>query len=566
MDNNLPLYLLLNVGLLLLAATILTELKPLRLLLKQQNRSISNQLCLGSVFGLMSICCTYTGLNFLGAIVNTRVVCTVSAGLVAGPLAGLTAGAMSGLHRYLISPDGFTSLACGIGTFFFGIIGAAAHHRFPRFQHRNAALALLAVFAELCQCAIILMVARPFSAALELENAILLPKMLINSVGLVLFINLLERLNRVVTIELAEQQALALLIAQQCMPYLQKGLGNRQAVRSAADIIRTTLPEFQVIITDQNKVLAASGIELKDSSLPPLARDVIASQALQVQRNYFGFSRTFSLLAEWTAVAAPLIQSNQTIGTLILVVPMGTNRILDADIRTAESLSSFFSTMLELGDLENQIVLRQQAEFRALQSQINPHFLFNALNTISALCLSNPQRAREVILVLADYFRQTLSINEPFVTLEQELSNVNNYLYLTEARFENAIHVTQQLPDDLTKLRLPPLILQPIVENAVRHGGVAVDDRRVDIHIHQDAARAYIRVSDQGSGFPPSVVERLNDPNDPGYSGLFNVTKRLRSIYGSQCQFSIESSDQGASVSFSIPLIPPEMPPTPRKE
>ncbi|MEM5781072.1 MAG: histidine kinase, partial [Lawsonibacter sp.] len=148
-------------------------------------------------------------------------------------------------------------------------------------------------------------------------------------------------------------------------------------------------------------------------------------------------------------------------------------------------------------------------EFRALQSQINPHFLFNALNTISALCLTNPNRARESILVLASYFRQTLSINEPFVTLEQELSNVNNYLTLTEARFEGAIHITRELPDDLTALSLPPLILQPIVENAVRHGGTAVDERHVHIQIRQDQKHAFVQVSDRGRGFPSPVLEKL---------------------------------------------------------
>ena len=216
--------------------------------------------------------------------------------------------------------------------------------------------------------------------------------------------------------------------------------------------------------------------------------------------------------------------------------------------------------MLELGEAEHQIALRKQAEFRALQSQINPHFLFNALNTISGLCLTDPDRACKTILVLAAYFCQTLTINEPFVTLEQEVSNVDNYLMLTEARFEGELHVECSLPDDLTKLRLPPLILQPIVENAVRHGFVSVDDRRVDICIRQDDERAYIRVSDRGHGFPPEVLRKLEDPNDPTYTGLYNVRKRLRSIYGEQCVFTIDSSEHGSTVAFSIPLISPQMP------
>ncbi len=411
-QDNLLIYLLTNAGLLLLAATVLTELRPLRAILKQQDRSVPNQLLLGLLFGLLSIASTYTGLSFQGAIVNTRTISTLAAGLVGGPLTGISAGVISGLHRYFYHPGGFTSLACGLGTASFGVLGAVCHRWFAALTARRAlALVGLTVAAELIQCGIILVLARPFAEAAALEQAILLPKIAVNSLGLVIFNAVMDRMNRSLRIELLEQQ--------------------------------------------------------------------------------------------------------------------------------------------------HQVELRQQAELRALQSQINPHFLFNALNTISALCLTDPDRARETILVLANYFRQTLSINEPFVTLEQELENVDNYLFLTEARFENAIHVTRELPDDRKRLRLPPLILQPIVENAVRHGGVAVDDRRVHIGIRQDGERAYIQVSDQGRGFPPEVLKKLQDPNDPAYTGLFNVRKRLRSIYGDQCPFTIQSTPAGSTVAFSIPLTPP---------
>ena len=411
-QDNLPVYLLTNAGLLLVAATVLTEMRPLRAILKQQERPVPNQLLLGLVFGLLSIASTYTGLSFQGAIVNTRTISTLAAGLMCGPLTGVSAGVISGLHRYFYNPGGFTSLACGLGTLSFGVLGAVCHRWFSRLRTRRPLFLVgLTVAAELIQCVIILAVARPFADAVALEKAILIPKIAVNSLGLVVFSAVMDRMNR--------------------------------------------------------------------------------------------------------------------------------------------------SLLLEQLEAQRQVELRQQAELRALQSQINPHFLFNALNTISALCLTDPNRARETILVLANYFRQTLSINEPFVTLEQELANVDNYLFLTEARFEGAIHITRELPEDLTLLRLPPLILQPIVENAVRHGGVAVDDRRVHIQIRQDRERAYIQVSDQGKGFPAEVLAKLQDPDDPAYTGLFNVRKRLRSIYGDQCPFSIDSSPNGSTVAFSIPLTPP---------
>ena len=434
-------------------------------MIKRQERSVYNQLFLGLIFGLLSISCTYTGLSFEGAVVNTRVVSTIAAGLVGGPVSGVCAGLMSGVHRYLYNPAGFTSLACGIGTFGFGVIGALSYRWFSRRGRRTLDLILLTVGAELVQAALILLLSKPFSAALALEKAILLPKMLVNSIGLVAFMRILDRLNRDLTIELVEQRAVALLIAQECLPYLRKGIRDHESAQRAVNIVHEKLPHFQVAMTNRTQVLAASGCDLSATPLPTAAREAMAQQETVVMEVAKG-QRSAML-------AAPLVTDEQVIGSLLLITPTGPNLVLDADVKTLESLAQFFSVMLELGETEHQIALRKQAEFRALQSQINPHFLFNALNTISALCMTDPDRA--CILILANYFRQTLTINEPFVPLEQEIANVDNYLMLTEARFEGALHIECELPDDLRALRLPPLILQPIVENAVRHGFVAVE-------------------------------------------------------------------------------------------
>jgi two-component system sensor histidine kinase LytS len=415
----------------------------------------------------------------------------------------------------------------------------------------------LVLLSEGVQCILILLLSKPFSAAVELEEAILLPKLLINSLGLVMFMNILGRLNRSLTIELVEQRYVALVIAQECLPYLRQGMNDRTAMCKAVDTVREALPDFYVVMTNQEQVLATSGIDLAGGPLPGPAKQAMTENKVVVIQNYSGADFN-QVLSSRAAVAAPLVWDERVVGALMLIVPQGPNLILEADMRTADGLAQMFSSMLELGELQHQVELRQQAELRALQSQINPHFLFNALNTISGLCLTNPNRAREIILNLAGYFRQTLSINEPFVTLEQEVSNVNNYLAITMARFENAVHVTWELPENQQALHLPPLILQPLVENAVRHGGTTVDNRWIHIQVTQNARRAYIRVSDKGHGFPPEVLKKLEDPNDPSYSGLFNVRKRLHSIYASQCVFSVESSEQGSTVAFSIPLTAPQ--------
>lgn len=206
-QDNLLIYLLANAGLLLVAATVLTELRPLRAIMKRQDRSVPNQLLLGLLFGLLSIASTYTGLSFQGAIVNTRTISTLAAGLVGGPLTGVSAGALSGLHRFFYDPGGFTSLACGLGTFSFGVLGAVYYRWFSGLKApRHLALVGLTVAAELIQCVIILAVARPFAEAVALEKAILIPKIVVNSLGLVIFSAVMDRMNRSLRIELLEQQ------------------------------------------------------------------------------------------------------------------------------------------------------------------------------------------------------------------------------------------------------------------------------------------------------------------------------------------------------------------------
>ena len=557
-SDNLLVSLLLNVSFVLLLATVLTEIRPLRVIYKQSRRPLGKQLVLGVLFALSSISCTYTGLQMLGAVVNTRVVSTLVAGLVGGPLAGLIAGLASGIHRYFFDTNGFTSLACGIGTFLFGVVGALLQGPYLKLRPRSRVpfLVVAATACELIQCGVLFLVARPFAAVLLLEKAILLPKIVVNSLGVVLFVSVLDRLNRDLTIELAEQQSIALFIAQECLPHLRDGMQNVEGLSQAADIIRRTMPNVQVAITDRERCLAVSGLPMAGVSLPPAARQAVEEGRLMVQENGRGWE-SCGIAEDRAVIAAPLTRDSYVIGTLILVVPLGRNLILDADVRTAEGLSQLFSTMLELGSAQQQIHLRQQAEFRALQSQINPHFLYNALNTISALCRTDPDRARELILVLADYFRQTLSVNRTMVTLEEELSNVKNYLTLAQARFEGDIHVSMVLPEDRTACLLPPLLLQPLVENAVRHGRTAVDQRYVRLEVRQERDRIHVLVSDRGHGFPEQVLRDLNDPDNQTFSGLFNVRKRLRAIYGTQCQFQITSTPAGSSVSFSIPLRPP---------
>ena len=344
---------------------------------------------------------------------------------------------------------------------------------------------------------------------------------------------------------------MALFVADKCLPYLRNGLADKDSVRTAAELICSSTSYRQVAITDVTSVIAAAGGA--SHGMPEIARRCMNEQRTTAQLLPDEPEKPNGRIA----LASPLMQNGQPIGSIVLFEEQSRAAIAEADMRFLKALAGLFSTMLELSDLNRQIELRRMAEIRALQSQINPHFLYNALNTISSLCRTDPDQARNLILVLANYFRQTLSINEDFVPLANELSNVENYLVLARARFENAIHCETKLPDEIENCFLPPLLIQPLVENAVRHGATQVHDRRIHIVIEKTGEKMRFSIRDEGHGFPQEVLDALKDTSDTHYSGLFNVHRRLVSIYGPDSGLRINSSPQGSEVSFVIPAVPP---------
>ena len=201
--------------------------------------------------------------------------------------------------------------------------------------------------------------------------------------------------------------------------------------------------------------------------------------------------------------------------------------------------------------MDYQKQLRRKAEFKALQSQVNPHFLYNALNTISCVCRESPDRARELILTLANYYRQTLENDQYMLSLHAELYHVTSYLELEQARFEEKLQVELDVEEDINCM-VPSFILQPLVENAVRYGADRKGLRCVSISARSRDGMAEIAVADKGPGIPDSVVSQLEDGSGPGV-GLLNVHQRLKSIYGEKNGLRIEASPSGSRVSFLVP-------------
>ena len=219
-----------------------------------------------------------------------------------------------------------------------------------------------------------------------------------------------------------------------------------------------------------------------------------------------------------------------------------------SELELHQHLVDLSSYQLALSELERQKDMRQKAEFKALQFQVNPHFLFNALNTVSCVCRENPIRARELLIILANYFRYNLNSEAYMVPFEEEMEHVRDYLELEKARFEEKLIITYDVPKDL-ELEIPTLILQPIVENAVRYGINREGKRIVTICAREEPKGCKVCICDEGKGMPEEVLKKLKSGESIGNSvGLSNVHKRMKSIYGEENGLHITSSKEGTCV------------------
>ena len=561
MSNTMFFNLLLNIGLLVLIATMLTKLPMVRSMLLEDSHAMGSRAALAVIFGLVSIFSTYTGVRAQGAIVNTRVIGVLAAGLLGGPYVGIGAAVIGGLHRYLFDIGGFTAVSCAVSTFVEGLIGSAFSKRFKAGKIDGAGVFLITALAEIGQMAIILLISRPFPAALDLVRLIAFPMIIMNALGMVVFLGTFNMVFMEEDSQFAEKMRLAMGIVDQSLPHLRKGLYSTADMEATADIIYQSTSCAAVMITDAQKILAMKGENWYDVLRDEAVLKPILGSIHDRKPTTFSYAEKtdplYHILKNHIIVAAPLIEMNKPVGSLTMMVKKHWHTS-QSNLDFASELARLFSTQLELSDLDYQKQLRRKAEFKALQSQVNPHFLYNALNTISCVCRENPDRARELILTLSSYYRQALENDQYMLSLHTELYHVASYLELEQARFEEKLVVELDVEDDLN-CKVPSFILQPLVENAVRHGGDRTGARHVSISAHSVEGMAEIAVADRGQGIPREVVLGLYTGQGKGV-GLSNVHKRLKSIYGEDNGLKIETSEAGSRVWFRIPLEPEEIP------
>ncbi|MBN2186655.1 MAG: histidine kinase [Dehalococcoidia bacterium] len=213
---------------------------------------------------------------------------------------------------------------------------------------------------------------------------------------------------------------------------------------------------------------------------------------------------------------------------------------------------NFYRELREKDLLEEKLkTLAAQAELKALRAQINPHFLFNSLNTIASLVNINPPKAEEAVERLADIFRYALSSSDKeFVTLRDELDFIDSYLEIEKARFGDKLKVSKDISPEILGTSIPSLVLQPLVENSIKHGSAENGEIRMQVTGFVAGDWVEVEVKDEGKGVPEDIRRGIYTNG----TGLTNVNERLKKVYGDQCGLEIkENTPRGTVAVVTIP-------------
>lgn len=246
-------------------------------------------------------------------------------------------------------------------------------------------------------------------------------------------------------------------------------------------------------------------------------------------------------------------------------------------VQAALETAGFVAAQVALAELDSSRARLARAEVRALRAQISPHFVYNALTAIASFVRTDPERARELILEFAEFTRYSFRAYGEYTTLADELRSIDRYLTIERARFGDRLQVRLQIAPEVLPVGLPFLCLQPLVENAVRHGlsrkpGVGT----ISIVAHDAGAECLITVEDDGVGMDPEVLSVQTDDSDPAgvdpagvdtaagdagqHVGLANVDERLRAAFGDEFGLIVETAlGAGTKVSMRVPKFHPDV-------
>ncbi|GKU26977.1 sensor histidine kinase [Clostridium folliculivorans] len=535
-----------RIALLLMCLFVITRLRGFREIFHSGNYSKKDYLIVCIVFSLLAILANYTGLNVEGSLVNVRIITIVSGGIIFGPVVGIVSGVISGVHRYLIDIGGITSIPCLISSITAGIISGYINKRIQR-NYRWIAGIIAGVFSETITMLLILLLSRPLSLGLDIVSKIALP-MILGQISVGFIVQLIQSIEDDKERIAAKQAKLSLDIANKTLPYFRNI--NSDSLNKICTIIRDDIKADAVSITDTNNILAYIGVGKENYNIgheiiPEVTKEAINSDKIIIRNNGL---QDKSLMLK-SAIIIPLKVKNEVIGALKIYYKTS-HRITYSLQALAVGLSQIISTLMEVSKVEQMKTMANKAELKALQRQINPHFLFNALNAITSFIRIDPNKARELIINLSSYLRYNLELNSEFIDIKKELKQVKDYVEIEKARFGNKLNIIYHIDD--VDIKIPSLTIQPLVENAIIHG--ILKDKEagtVQIIVEDKIEKVKISIIDNGIGISEETIENIyNDAVPKNKIGLYNVHLRIKLIYGEG--LIIKRLEKGTKIEFYI--------------
>lgn len=346
----------------------------------------------------------------------------------------------------------------------------------------------------------------------------------------------------------------ALHAATATLPHLRRGLSTRTA-EEVVPHLRALMGAAAIALADTQAVVAIDGEGREQVRPGDLLSRLLArtpDDRMHIVPRLISSDPTCPLRS---AVLAPLSVQGRRAGTLIAfyraVGPPG-----HAELRVVQEAASLVSAQVELSVVAEQEDRLAQAELRALRAQISPHFIYNALAVVAADIDARPDEARELLIDFAEFTRYLFRDRRSYVTLGEEVDHVERYLRLERARFRDGLHVSVDVPTETRSAVVPAMSVQPLVENAVRHG---VERRagtgRVAIAARVSGEDVELLVSDDGIGIDPGRVPAVIAGAGGGI-GLSNVDARLRATFGERYALRIESqAGEGTTAVMTVPNL-----------
>lgn len=412
------------------------------------------------LFSAISIMGTYVGIPLDdGAIANIRPLGAIVAGLIGGPWVGAAVGLIAGAHRWYLG--GITGFACGLATIFEGLAGGLINVKFRNNYLSVRAAFMAGILGEFIQILFVLSFTKPFSKAMEIEASVALPMIIVNTVGVIGFVivikdvftkhngMIISQFNRFVDIERSLSKALEEGLDENTSGKVLEELLHRTELKG---IFLMQLQGFLSYRGPQSEYAFIKTIQDSEHRLP------LGKVKLGTQKNapYY-----YCVAVEKTIPDNPLILGVRLTGRAYFdtYVMQFTDGL--AELTENQLIANHAKT------LQHKIAL---AQLKALKAQIQPHFLFNALSTISSLCRTDGMQARHLIIDLASYFRSTIEGDQDYLTVAAELEHAQAYLRIENARLSERLKVSYHIDPTCLTQKIPTYLLQPLIENAIKYG------------------------------------------------------------------------------------------------